>query len=136
MWGSVNPKAPDPVDMNVPANVVNSVRLKAQFGTTDNVVVDQLYGSIANGTARLLKPAVIHPADMEDTAAVGDAVDWFQQTLTGGQQIPASSQVWYWKEIGTLIAMIGMIMLLFPVGSLLLANVGFFKELEGGSRTS
>ena len=34
MWGSVDPKAPDPVDMNVPANVADSVRLKAQFGTT------------------------------------------------------------------------------------------------------
>ena len=131
MWGSVDPKAPDPVDMNVPANVADSVRLKAQFGTTSSVVVGQLYGSIAAGTAReLLQPAVIHPADMEDTTAVGDAVSWFQQTLTGGKQIPVSNQIWYWKEIGTLIAMIGMIMLLFPVGSLLLANVPFFKELE------
>jgi pimeloyl-ACP methyl ester carboxylesterase len=131
MWGSVDPKAPDPVDMNVPANVVNSVRLKAQFGTTDPVVVGQLYGSIANGTARVLyQPAVIHPADMEDNTAVGYAVDWFQKTLTGGQQVPASNQIWIWKEIGTLIAMIGMILLLFPVGSLLLSGVGFFKELQ------
>jgi pimeloyl-ACP methyl ester carboxylesterase len=131
MWGSFDPKNPDPKDMNVPANIVDSVRLKAQFGTTGSVQIGKVYGSIADGTARLLTmPAVIHPADMENTAAVGDAVDWFQKTLTGGKQIPASNQVWYWKEIFTLIAMIGMILLLFPVGSLLLSAVGFFKELQ------
>jgi pimeloyl-ACP methyl ester carboxylesterase len=131
MWGSYNPKAPDTGNMNIPSNIGNANAMKAQFGTTDPVVVGQLYGSIANGTVRVLyQPAVIHPADMENTAAVGDAVDWFQKTLTGGQQIPASSQVWYWKEIGTLIAMIGMILLLFPVGSLLLSGVGFFRELQ------
>jgi hypothetical protein len=131
MWGSFDPKNPDPVDMNIPSNVVYANRLKAQFGTTDPVVVGKLYGSIANGTARLLvMPAVIHPADMECTGTVGAAVSWFQQTLTGGKSIPATQQIWMWKEIGTLLAMIGMIMLLFPVGSLLLANVPFFKELE------
>ncbi len=131
MWGSFNPKAPDQGDMNVPVNIGNSNAMKATFGTTEKVVEGKLYGSIANGTARILKqPAVIHPADMESRASVGDAIDWFQQTLMGGKQLPVSSQVWMWKEIGTLIAMIGMILLLFPVGSLLLANVGFFKELE------
>jgi pimeloyl-ACP methyl ester carboxylesterase len=131
MWGSFNPKAPDTGNMNIPANIGNSNAMKALFGTTEKVVEGKLYGSIANGTARMLKqPAVIHPADMESRASVGDAVDWFQQTLTGGRQIPVSSQVWMWKEIGTLIAMIGMILLLFPLGSLLLSGVGFFKELQ------
>ncbi len=131
MWGSFNPMNPDPVDVNVPSNVVDSVRLKAQFGTTERIQVGKVYGSIADGTARVLyQPAVIHPADMESTATVGYAVDWFQKTLTGAKPIPSSNQIWYWKEIGTLIALIGMILLIFPVASLLLGGVGFFKELQ------
>jgi len=131
MWGSFDPKNPDPVDMNVPSNVVYANRLKAQFGTTDPVVPGKLYGSIANGTARLLvQPKVIHPADMECTGVVGAAVSWFQQTLSGAKPLPSNQQTWMWKEIGTLIAMLGMILLLFPVGSLLLASVPFFKDLQ------
>ncbi len=131
MWGSFDPQNPDPVDMTVPSNVVNANRLKAQFGTTQPVEIGKIYGSITDGTARqLVMPPVIHPADMQHSGTVGAAVDWFQKTLTGGQQIPASNQVWHWKEIGTLIAMIGMILLLFPVGSLLTNSVGFFRELQ------
>jgi pimeloyl-ACP methyl ester carboxylesterase len=135
MWGSTDPKTGlslDPSDMNVPANIVDSVRLKAQFGTTDTVVVDKLYGSMSSGTARILyMPAVTHPGDHISRVAIGHAIDWFQRTLIGGKAIPSSNQIWYWKEIGTLIALIGMVLLLFPVGSLLLRKCEFFKELEG-----
>jgi pimeloyl-ACP methyl ester carboxylesterase len=134
MWGSSDNtgKSRDPADTNVPANIVTSIRLKAQFGTTDAVQIGKVYGSIANGTARVLyMPTTTHPGDHISTVAIGYAVDWFQQTLTGGKPFAASSQIWYWKEIGTLIALIGMILLLFPVGSLLLSTCGFFKELAG-----
>jgi hypothetical protein len=116
--------------MNVPANIVDSIRLKAQFGTTSTVQIGQLYGSMANGTAReLLMPANTHPEDHISDVAIGEAVDWFQKTLTGGRFIDASVQIWYWKEFAELVALIGMILLLFPVGSLLLAKCGFFNGL-------
>ena len=134
MWGSADPKTGkplDPVDVNVPANIVNSIRLKAQFGTTDTVQIGQLYGSIAAGNARILyMPANTHPEDHISNTAIGEAIDWFQQTLTGGRFIEHSVQIWYWKEIGNLIALIGMILLLFPVGSMLLAKCDFFKDLN------
>jgi hypothetical protein len=52
-----------------------------------------------------------------------------QLTLKGGKGIPVNNQIWYWKELGTFIAMIGMILLLFPLGQLLL-QANFFKELN------
>jgi pimeloyl-ACP methyl ester carboxylesterase len=114
----------------VAQDVVKSDRLKALFGTKDNVVVGQLYGSIADGTARkLYQPAATHPGTHISCQAIGDAVDWFQATLQGGKPLPPSNQTWYWKEIGNLIALIGMIFLFFPVGALLL-RCGFLKELE------
>jgi len=119
MWGAATPK-----------DIVNTDKLKAQFGTTDPVVVGELYGSIEDGTARkLYMPTTTHPGDHLSTTAIGNAVEWFQSTLEGGNDLPPSNQIWFWKEIGTLIALIGMVLLLFPVGSLLLSKSGFFRDL-------
>lgn len=113
----------------VPGDIVRGDKLKALFGTDEEVVVGQLYGSIEAGTARMMyQPRTIHPGDHLSTVAIGNAIDWFQKTLEGGNGLAPSHQIWYWKEIGNLIAAIGMIWLLFPVGALLL-RTKFFSEL-------
>ena len=38
--------------------------------------------------------------------AVGDVVDFFDITLTGGTGTPASEQTWFIKQLGTGLAMI------------------------------
>ena len=119
MWGAA-----------IPVDIVKTDKLKKVFGTTENVEVGKLYGSIEAGTARkLYQPCMIHPRVHFSTEGVGDAVEWMQLTLQGGKNIPVNNQIWYWKEIGTFIAMIGMILLLFPLGQLLL-GMSFFKELS------
>ncbi len=118
MWGT--PVAKD---------AVKGALLKKAFGTEDEVVVGKLYGSTADGTARkFYQPRTTHPGVHLSPAAIGYAVDWFQTTLDGGKPLPPSNQIWHWKEIGNLIALIGMILLFFPVGALLL-RCSFFKEL-------
>jgi pimeloyl-ACP methyl ester carboxylesterase len=114
----------------VTMDALKSDKLKAVFGTSNDVVLGKLYGSFADGTARefYLVPT-IHPGIHISSEAVGDAVSWFQATLQGGNPLPPSDQIWLWKEIGNLIALIGMIMLFFPVGSLIL-RANFFKNLE------
>ena len=118
MWGSP-----------VPKNVVSSDRMKAFFGAENDVVPGRVYGSIEDGNARILhQPAVTHPGDHLSRVAIGHAVDWFQRTLDGGSNLSPSDQIWYWKELGTLIALIGMVLLLFPVGGMLL-RTSLFAEL-------
>lgn len=113
----------------IPRNIVNTPKLKLQFGTTEPVQVGKLYGSIEDGTARkLYMPAVTHPQDHISTEAIGAAIEWFQLTLKGGKSIPPSDQVWFWKEIGTGIQFFGMVLFLFPLGALLLQSE-FFKSL-------
>jgi hypothetical protein len=114
---------------DVPGNIGSGQKLQTVFGTTTTVVPNKLYGSIADGTAReWFQPVTTHPGDHISTAAIGDAVSWFEQTLTGGNGLAPSNQIWYWKEIGTLIALVGMILLLFPAGELLL-QTRFFGGL-------
>ncbi|MFN8376700.1 MAG: alpha/beta fold hydrolase, partial [Anaerolineae bacterium] len=91
MWGVATPPL-----------MVDTDKLKTLFDTTETVQVGQLYGSIADGTARqLYMPAGTHPNDHISTEAIGDAIEWFQLTLEGGNGLAPSDQVWFWKEIGT-----------------------------------
>jgi len=118
MWGSP-----------IPRDIVKTKKLQTQFGTTEPVEVGKLYGSIADGTARkLYMPAVTHPMDHISTEAIGNAIEWFQMTLKGGNNLPPSDQIWMWKEFGTFVAFVGMVLFFFPFGALLL-QTSFFKSL-------
>jgi hypothetical protein len=119
MWGSP-----------VPADVVKTEKLQKVFGTTEPVEVGKLHGSIEEGTARkLYQPNLIHPRVHFCTESIGNAIEWMQMTLKGGNDIPPGDQTWYWKELGTFVAMIGMILMLFPLGRYLLGTE-FFRELN------
>lgn len=115
----------------VPGDIVRTEKLKKLFGTTETVVPEKEYGAKADGTARkFYQPDIIHPRAHLSTEAIGNAVEWMQSTLDGGNDLPPSDQIWYWKEIGTLIALIGMVLLIFPIGSFLL-NSTLFQSLNG-----
>jgi pimeloyl-ACP methyl ester carboxylesterase len=119
MWGA-----------KIAPDIVKTDKLKTLFGTTDTVEIGKLYGNIADGTARkLYMPRGTHPNDHISVEAIGDAIEWVQATLQGGNGLAASDQIWYWKEIGTFIALIGMVLFLFPLGALLLKSP-CFKDLS------
>ena len=107
-------------------DVPTSTKLQTAFGTTDPVVIGQVYGNIEDGTARLLQqPNTTHPGNHFSNEAIGDAITWFDQTLEGAQPIPAGDQIWIWKEIGTLIALIGFVVLLAGTFDMLLKTQAF-----------
>jgi pimeloyl-ACP methyl ester carboxylesterase len=118
MWGA-----------NTAPEIVNTEKLQTLFGTTEPVEVERLYGSIEDGTARILyMPRTTHPGDHISYQAIAQAIGWFNQTLEGANDLDPYDQVWYWREIGGFIALIGMILFMFPMGALLL-QTAFFKEL-------
>jgi len=86
------------------------------FGTQGAVEPGKVYGDIAQGTARVLStPAITHPAEHISHEAIGYSLDWFAKTLQGGTPRPADDQIWFRKEIGTLIALFGFVALLIGV---------------------
>ena len=99
------------------ADVTHSPKLLEMFGSLTPVVPGKLYGYLEFGTARVLyTPPVTHPGDHLSTAAIGAAVDWFATTLTGGTPQPAHHQIWYWKELTTLVALVGMVLTVIGLG--------------------
>ena len=113
------------------ADVGQGDKMKAVFGTASPIVARQLYGDLAAGTGRMLyQPSVTHPAEHISHVAIGDAIDWFSKTLKGGAAIPPGNQIWFGKEIGTLIALVGFILLLLGTFELLLSTP-YFAQLAG-----
>ena len=109
-----------------PTEMVHGEKLKTLFGTADDVTIGQLYGSVDEGTARMLyMPATTHPQDHISTEAIGNAIDWMQRTLRGGAPLSIEDQTWYWKEFGTLIALIGAALSVFALGGILLRKQYF-----------
>ncbi|MEH2561109.1 alpha/beta hydrolase family protein [Bradyrhizobium sp. AZCC 2289] len=94
-------------------DVTQSPKLWAMFGTQGAVEPGRVYGDIAQGTARVLyTPAITHPDEHISHEAIGYSLDWFARTLQGGTPRPADDQIWFRKEIGTLIALLGFVALL------------------------
>lgn len=122
---------------HVPASAVvaTSKKLQEVFGTGALVVPGQLYGDVNAGTARVLHtPAITHPMNHLSPTAIGHSTDWFQRTLQGGTPRPADDQTWYWKEFGTLVALVGLALFIPGVFGALLA-LPFFGPLRAGAAT-
>jgi pimeloyl-ACP methyl ester carboxylesterase len=97
-------------------DVTQSPKLWAMFGTQGPVEPGKVYGDIAQGTARVLyTPAITHPDEHISHQAIGYSLDWFAKTLAGGTPRPADDQIWFRKEVGTLIALVGFVALLLGV---------------------
>jgi pimeloyl-ACP methyl ester carboxylesterase len=106
--------------------VAQSPKLWQQFGTTAEVEPGRVYGSIEQGTARVLfQPGGTHPWNHLSKTAIGHAVDWFQRTLRGGTPLPPDDQVWQWKEVGTFTALVGFVVLLLGLFEMLLRLPAF-----------
>jgi pimeloyl-ACP methyl ester carboxylesterase len=102
-------------------DVTQSPKLRALFGTQGPVEPGKVYGDIAQGTARVLyAPAITHPAEHISPQAIGYSLDWFAKTLQGGTPRPSDDQIWFRKEVGTLIALIGFVALMLGVFDALL----------------
>jgi hypothetical protein len=100
------------------SQVADSAKLKALFGTESPVDIGRVYGDITQGTARVLhNPPVTHPGNHISHTSVQHTIDWFAQTLNHDPiEGPASrnlqGQIWFLKEIGTLAAFVGFVMLM------------------------
>jgi pimeloyl-ACP methyl ester carboxylesterase len=103
------------------ADAPTSPKLQTVFASGGTIEVGKVYGSTADGSARVLyQPWTSHPGDHISNEAVGHAISWFGSTLKGGKAIAESDQVWVWKEIGTFAGFIGMVLFLLGLGSNLL----------------
>lgn len=117
------------------SDVEHSEKLQTAFGVDSTIQEGRTYGNIEDGTARrLYTPATTHPGDHLSPTAVGDSIEWMQLTLDGEDEMPPGNQIWFFKELGTLVAMLGGVLALFPLGGAVLDRREF-TDVVGGEPT-
>ena len=130
-WGTEDEYTQMSYGVSSPLDVPGSVKVMKTFGVTEPVEVGKIYGSIEDGTARVLRmPWDTHVSNLDSVRSIYNAIDWVQMTTEGENELSPSNQIWRWKLLGTSLAYIGAIMFMFPLGGLLL-ETPYFKSLTG-----
>jgi dienelactone hydrolase len=108
----------------------NAERLAA-FGLTGEALWDTTYGSFADGSARrqtLIN--TVHPGVTHNRKAVAETLTWMNAALYAGRfgenWIDPAKQIFMWKEVATLLALLFALLSMLPLTNLLL-NIPYFS---------
>jgi hypothetical protein len=89
---------------------------------------DRIYGNFQEGTARkvLLLP-VIHLNESHSREGIAAAVEWMKNSLkpSGEFWVESENQIWVYKEVATLVAMLAGLFSVMPLGLILLRSEYF-----------
>ncbi len=95
----------------------------------DSIEIGQYYGELSNRTLSIVhNEKVLHPFQPYSKEVIANQVNFFLKTFNINDSIPAKDQVWYLKELMTLIAMIGSFLLIIPIAKYLL-SLPYFSKL-------
>ena len=111
---------------------MSSPQTLAAIGAT-GLAFDTTYGSFADGTARRVHMTrTTHVGESFNKGAIAEAITWYHEALDPDTPltIPADQQIWRYKEIGSLVALVAGIFSVMPAAILLL-GVKPFSALAG-----
>jgi dienelactone hydrolase/uncharacterized protein YneF (UPF0154 family) len=114
------------------AEWMSSPQTLAAIGST-GLAFDTTYGSFTDGTARRVHMTrTTHVGESFDKGAIAEAISWYHQALDPDTSlsIPTDQQIWRYKELGSLVALVAGIFSVMPAAVLLL-GVKPFAALAG-----
>ena len=96
----------------------------------DTLSIGKYYGSVDNRTLRIVhNEKLLHPFQPYSHEATKNQLDYFQNVFSLEKFIDTNNQVWYWKEISTLISMICSMLMIIPIANLYL-KIGIFRSVK------
>jgi hypothetical protein len=94
------------------------------------VEIGKYYGDVAARTLRVVhNERLLHPFQPYSPEDTASQIDFFRKVFGLEQSLPGSDQVWYWKELASLVALVAAFVALVPLGRLLLSAVPYFHVL-------
>jgi hypothetical protein len=94
------------------------------------VELDHYYGDADQRSLRVVhNERLLHPLQPYSIEATANQIEYFEKVFDWKTTLTARDQVWYWKEIGSLAALVAAFIALIPLAQLLLAHVGYFRPL-------
>ncbi len=133
MWGAPNGPAiaksrKATVGMGFPNPEFNTLYL---FGNDKKLTREEAVAAVAEGKPirALYQPNIEHPRTHFSTEAENYILDFFNVTLKGGKEpIPASNQIWPWKQFFNLLVLAGFFLFIIPFAFLTL-EIPYFKRI-------
>jgi pimeloyl-ACP methyl ester carboxylesterase len=132
MWGTV--KGSD-LNTSKPAKAgmgFNGFQYDTYYSYGSQTPVDRnaAIAAAREGAFRVVyQPPHDHPVIHFNGRAVGNVVDFFDITLTGGRSAPASQQSWFGKQLGTGISLLAFFVFIASFG-LLLLRANYFSAIK------
>lgn len=94
------------------------------------VKIDHYYGDVAARTLRVVhNERTIHPFQPYSVEATANQIEYFEKVFGRRTDLSSRAQVWFWKELCTLVALVAAFVALVPLAHLLLVNVSYFQAL-------
>ena len=100
--------------------LVNSTRGEGE-PRIDEVVLGKYYGDAGRSDLRVVhNERILHPFQPYIVEATANQIEYFEKVFAVDSGLPSRDQIWYWKELFSLIALIAAFVVLVPMGRLLL----------------
>jgi alpha-beta hydrolase superfamily lysophospholipase len=94
------------------------------------VKLDHYYGTAADRSLRVVhNERLFHPFQPYSAEATANQIAYFERVFGWDSGLSQHDQVWLWKEICTLIALVAALVALVPLARLLLTQFGYFQPL-------
>ncbi len=94
------------------------------------VEIGRYYGDAATGTLRVVhNERVLHPFQPYSVEATANQIEFFTRVFGLEPGIAGRDQVWFWKELLCLVAVVAAFVALIPLARLLLAHIPCFQGL-------
>ena len=108
--------------------VVNSIMSDEEI--LSEVELGKFYGDIDKNNLRVIfNEALLHPFQPYNITATANQISFFDKVFNSPIKLEPHNQIWYWKELFTLISMIVSLIMLIPLTKFFL-TLNFFKSLK------
>ncbi|MEZ5278070.1 MAG: hypothetical protein R3F07_16935 [Opitutaceae bacterium] len=96
----------------------------------EEVEIGHVYGQAADRNLRVVyNERIIHPFQPYSIEATANQIEYFERVFGMESGFSSRNQVWFWKEILTLVSLVSSMVALVPLGRILLAKVPYFNFL-------
>lgn len=95
-----------------------------------SIEIDHDYGDVATRNLRVVhNEPVLHPFQPYSLIATTHQLDYFTKVFALQNTLPGEDQVWFWKELFSLCALLAAFVAILPLTRLLLQQIPYFHSL-------
>lgn len=113
-------------DMRVAPEALRLINIGRESAPVDEVEIGKYYGDKARRTLRVMhNERVLHPFQPYDSEATANQIEYFERVFDFETRLNPDDQVWYWKELLSVMSLIAALIAVIPCGRLLLETPWF-----------